>query len=96
MFCDTFLEKFDNTIETSIDLLASVILFFGVASNSDTACDVIPSFDRNFDVGVDLKLDSPSLFAFGDKDVGLDRYISFFCLAVPDKKSDCIHKYSSF
>ena len=50
MLSDAVFEKFDDTVETSIDLFASVILFFSVASNSDTACDVIPSFDGNFDV----------------------------------------------
>ena len=96
MLSDAVFEKLDDAVETSIDLFASVILFFGVASNSDTACDDIPSFDGNFDVGVDLKLDSPAFFALGDEDVCLERDISFFCLSGPDKKSDCSHKYSSF
>ena len=87
MLSDAVFEKLDNTIETSIDLLASVILFFGVASNSDTACDVIPSFDGNFDVGVDLELDSPAFFALGDEDVCPDRDIPFLCLSGSDKSS---------
>lgn len=96
MFGDAVFEEFDDAVETSINLLASVILFFGVSSHPDTTGDVIPSFDGNFDVGVYLKLDSPAFFALGDEDVCPDRDISFLCLSGSDKKSDCSHKYSSF
>ena len=96
VFGDAVFEKFDNAVQSCVDFLAPVVLFFGVSSHPDTTGDVIPSFDGNFDVGVYLKLDSPAFFALGDKDVCPDRDIPFLCLAGSDKKSDCSHKYSSF
>jgi hypothetical protein len=78
---DAVFEKFDDTVETSIDLLASVILFLGVSSDPYAPGNLVPPFNGNLDVGVDLELDSPAFFALGDEDVCPDRDIPFLCLS---------------
>ena len=86
----------DDAVEAGVDLLASVVLFLGVSSDPYAPGNLVPPFNGNLDVGVDLELDSPAFFALGDEDVCPDRDIPFLCLSGSDKKSDCSHKYSSF
>ena len=93
---DAVLEEFDYAVETGVDLLASVVIFLGISSDSYAPGNLVPSFNGNLDVGVDLKLDSPAFFALGDEDVCPDRDIPLLCLSGSDKKSDCSHKYSNF
>ena len=57
---DAVLEEFDYAVETGVDLLASVVLFLGISSDSYAPGNLVPSFNGNLDVGVDLKLDSPA------------------------------------
>ena len=94
MLCDAVLEEFNDAVETSIDLLASVVLFLGISSDSYAPGNLVPPFNGNLDVGIDLKLDSPAFFALGDKDVCPDRDIPLLCLSSSDKKSDCSRIYS--
>ena len=82
---DAVLEEFDYAVETGVDLLASVVLFLGISSDSYAPGNLVPSIDGNLDVGVDLKLDSPAFFALGDEDVCPDRDIPFLCLSGSDK-----------
>ena len=82
---DAVLEEFDYAVETGVDLLASVVLFLGISSDSCAPGNLVPSFNGNLDVGVDLKLDSPAFFALGDEDVCPDRDIPFLCLSGSDK-----------
>ena len=63
MLSDAVLEEFDYAVETGVDLLASVVLFLGISSDSYAPGNLVPSFNGNLDVGVDLKLDSPAFFA---------------------------------
>lgn len=86
MLSDAVLEEFDYAVETGIDLLASVVLFLGVSSDPYAPGNLVPPFNGNLDVGVDLELDSPAFFALGDEDVCPDRDIPFLCLSGSDKK----------
>ena len=85
MLSDAVLEELDDAVEAGVDLLASVVLFLGVSSDPYAPGNLVPPFNGNLDVGVDLELDSPAFFALGDEDVCPDRDIPFLCLSGSDK-----------
>lgn len=76
MFSDAVLEELDDAVEAGVNLLASVVLFLGVSSDSYAPGNLVPLFNGNLDVGVDL--DSPAFFALGDEDVCPDTLSSVF------------------
>ena len=59
MLSDAVLEELDDAVEAGVDFLASVVLFLGVSSDPYAPGNLVPPFNGNLDVGVDLELDSP-------------------------------------
>ena len=97
--CDKDFVSFCKDVERDLEFLVrecDTVHIECIFSDPYAPGNLVPSFNGNLDVGVDLKLDSPAFFALGDEDVCPDRDITFLCLSGSDKKSDCSHKYSNF
>ena len=45
MLSDAVFEKLDYAVETGVDLLASVVLFLGISSDSYAPGNLVPSFN---------------------------------------------------